>query len=687
MMRRFLACLGALVFAVTMAFAAVDRSIPTSGPLSPTGFAQAINEELAELYKLAPALVGSVSGTNTITGTITPSISAYATTPLVIFQAANTNSGAVTVNWNSVGAADLLKQGGSALASGDIVSGAFYMAAWSQSAGDWFLVGSVGAGGSFNTLLSGSGAPSGGTGVDGDFYVDTATLDIYGPKTSGSWGSAVSIVGPAGPTGNPGLIWRGAWETSTVYAVNDAVAHGGSSYIATAAHTSGSSTEPGVGVDWTANWNVLASSGSQGLAGTSALRWNFDSSTTTAADPGTGDFRLNNASFASVTEASISDDSGESGNPDVEAWLLTFDNSTSTVKGYLTFKKAAAQENFATYSIGAVSDESGYVKVTLTHIASSGSFSDTDPVAIEFTPNGNKGDAGASGDGSGDMLAANNLSDLDDIPTARENLGLEVGADVQAYNSFLACLAGLGDAGADAITFWDDSLGACNYLTPSSPLSIAGTNLSVAAASESAQGVIEKATTGEAETGTDTDRAVTPAGVRAAITGKQTIGIPAGAIRSRGSGGPDCSTAFTGTNVETPVCRFDAGTDEHAQFMLPMPKGADESAGIDAQVIWTSASASGNVIWAVRCAAVGNDDALDAAMGTAQSVTDGITAANDQMISGFTSSITPSGTWAEGDVLYCDVSRDADNGSDTASGDALLLGLRLRYTTTNSVDD
>src|SRR5690606_7074264 len=34
------------------------------------------------------------------------------------------------------------------------------------------------------------------------------------------------------------------------------------------------------------------------------------------------------------------------------------------------------------------------------------------------------GDAGSSGAGSGDLVAANNLSDLDDIPTARSNLGL-----------------------------------------------------------------------------------------------------------------------------------------------------------------------------------------------------------------------------------------------------------------------
>ena len=58
--------------------------------------------------------------------------------------------------------------------------------------------------------LSGSGAPSGGTGDDGDFYLDTATGDVY-KKVSGSWGAklmtisgAQGVQGPAGPQGPTG---------------------------------------------------------------------------------------------------------------------------------------------------------------------------------------------------------------------------------------------------------------------------------------------------------------------------------------------------------------------------------------------------------------------------------------------------------------------------------------------------
>ncbi len=54
------------------------------------------------------------------------------------------------------------------------------------------------------SLLNGSGAPSAGTGIDGDFYLDTSSNDIYGPKTAGAWGSGTSIIGPTGATGATG---------------------------------------------------------------------------------------------------------------------------------------------------------------------------------------------------------------------------------------------------------------------------------------------------------------------------------------------------------------------------------------------------------------------------------------------------------------------------------------------------
>ena len=67
-----------------------------------------------------------------------------------------------------------------------------------------FALEAAGGGGGGSVVRSGSGVPSGGLGVDGDFYINTAANTLYGPKASGSWGSAVSLVGPTGATGATG---------------------------------------------------------------------------------------------------------------------------------------------------------------------------------------------------------------------------------------------------------------------------------------------------------------------------------------------------------------------------------------------------------------------------------------------------------------------------------------------------
>jgi hypothetical protein len=56
------------------------------------------------------------------------------------------------------------------------------------------------------SLLNGSGAPSGGTGKDGDFYVDTTAHLLYGPRAAGTWpGSSLLFGQPSGTSVvNPG---------------------------------------------------------------------------------------------------------------------------------------------------------------------------------------------------------------------------------------------------------------------------------------------------------------------------------------------------------------------------------------------------------------------------------------------------------------------------------------------------
>lgn len=72
---------------------------------------------------------------------------------------------------------------------------------------DGITINAATSGGSTNTILNGSGAPGSGLGNNGDFYIDTAANTIYGPKTSGAWGSPTSIVGTNGTNGTNGSVW------------------------------------------------------------------------------------------------------------------------------------------------------------------------------------------------------------------------------------------------------------------------------------------------------------------------------------------------------------------------------------------------------------------------------------------------------------------------------------------------
>jgi hypothetical protein len=60
-----------------------------------------------------------------------------------------------------------------------------------------------------NTVLYGSTDPVAGTGVNGNFYINTSTNFLFGPKTSGAWPAGTSLVGPTGVRGSKFFIGSG----------------------------------------------------------------------------------------------------------------------------------------------------------------------------------------------------------------------------------------------------------------------------------------------------------------------------------------------------------------------------------------------------------------------------------------------------------------------------------------------
>lgn len=167
------------------------------------------------------------------------------------------------------------------------------------------------------------------------------------------------------------------------------------------------------------------------------------------------------------------------------------------------------------------------------------------------------------------------------------------------------------------------------------------------------------------------------------IQGTHTIMVPASAMVSRTTNGaPSGVVELTTNDVMLASKDFDQTTSEGVQFMLPVPKSVSETT-FTAQFGWTAASGTGTVTWSISALAVGDDDAMDAAFGSAQAVTDTLLTANDMHITSATAAVTPSGTWTEGDALIVQITRDI---ADTLNADAKLLWCKVLVTINASND-
>lgn len=171
------------------------------------------------------------------------------------------------------------------------------------------------------------------------------------------------------------------------------------------------------------------------------------------------------------------------------------------------------------------------------------------------------------------------------------------------------------------------------------------------------------------------------------VVGRQTLPISAGGMRTRTTTGAAAGTAETTTNKHNQVTYdFDASTQEHVQFeVTEFPKGWNLGT-ITAIFHWMAASGSGDVIFGIQAVAMSDGDALDAAFGTAQEVTDTLGTANTERRSAESSAMTIAGTPAVGDRIMFQIYRKAAAAGDTLAVDAKLIGVTLFFTTTLAND-
>jgi hypothetical protein len=120
---------------------ALTNSIAKDGQTTPTanlpmgtfkltglgaGSAATDSLNLTQAQNEAYQLIGTIAGTDTITGSLTPNLTSYVAGQTFRFVAANTNTGAVTINVNGLGAKSITKNGTNALSAGDLTANAAY---------------------------------------------------------------------------------------------------------------------------------------------------------------------------------------------------------------------------------------------------------------------------------------------------------------------------------------------------------------------------------------------------------------------------------------------------------------------------------------------------------------------------------------------------------------------------------
>jgi hypothetical protein len=146
------------------------------------------------------------------------------------------------------------------------------------------------------------------------------------------------------------------------------------------------------------------------------------------------------------------------------------------------------------------------------------------------------------------------------------------------------------------------------------------------------------------------------------------------------NGAASVSKEYATNDINLNGYDFDAATDEFVQWNFVMPDSWN-GGNIRAKIYWTDAvtAGTGDVIWAVKGGALSDDDVIDTALGTAQTITDTFIASGDMHITSTTPAITLAGTPQDGDFICLQVYRDADAAGDTYTQDARPIGVNIQY--------
>ncbi|MCP4108319.1 MAG: hypothetical protein GY749_22715 [Desulfobacteraceae bacterium] len=184
-----------------------------------------------------------------------------------------------------------------------------------------------------------------------------------------------------------GMDWQGAWVTSTAYTVSQVSYNAGyGAYICTSGHTSGASTEPGVGASWATVWDLVAADGVGGAAATESVPGISKIATQVKTDTGTDDssfitpLKLENsainaavaANTAKVTNATHTGDVTGSGVLTIAANAVSLVKMAQITTARFLGRVTAATGNVETLTAAQMKTALGYITDTWTALIDGG---------------------------------------------------------------------------------------------------------------------------------------------------------------------------------------------------------------------------------------------------------------------------------------------------------------------------
>jgi len=180
-------------------------SINWSENQAPSTINNSAREEMREVALWRDLLGGAkiATGTNTLTLTTGLALAAYSQNMMFAFENTTQNTGAVTINVDSIGAKDIKKFHDQALASGDLEAAGIYIIAYEATAGNFQLLSPVSSGSGIASVVADTTPQLGGQlDVNGQALGD-GTLELLKFSETGSAVNEFTIANAAsgaGPT-------------------------------------------------------------------------------------------------------------------------------------------------------------------------------------------------------------------------------------------------------------------------------------------------------------------------------------------------------------------------------------------------------------------------------------------------------------------------------------------------------